>query len=182
VECLEAALRIHLKHREVTFKDLTLPLKDDIQLANAFSNLGVIKKQAGNYEEAASLHDKCIAIKMKYPLDQMAFLLALSYDNLGRVRELQGDLEAAATLFAQGYGLFKGHSKEIGTQHRMAQFTCSLGRVEAKLGQNIQAQSHLLESLELFRESVGAFHSDAGLAWYHLGSLMLKEGAIEEAM
>ena len=64
VECLEAALKIHLKHRDVTFKDLTLPLKDDIQLANAFSNLGVVKKQAGNYEEAALLHEKCIAIKI----------------------------------------------------------------------------------------------------------------------
>ena len=182
LDCLQTALEIRSKHKSVVYSDSSLPLVDDIQLANALSNVAVVQKQAGDYEKAASLHQRALEIKMKYPVDQMAFLLALSYDNLGRVRELQGDLETAASWFAKGYSLLKAHSKETGTHHRMAQFTCSLGRVEAKLGQNMQAQNHLWEALKLYEETVGAFHTDAGLASYYLGSLSLKEGAIEHAM
>lgn len=169
------------RHSAVVYANQDLHLEDDIQLANAFSNLGVVKKQAGDLEKAASLHEKSIGIKRTYPIDQMAFLPALSHDNLGRVRELQGQWQTAAILFCSGSALLKAHSKETWTQHRMAQFTCSLGRVEAKLGQNIEAHNHLWEALALHEQSAGAFHPDFGLASYYLASFKLRQRMHDDA-
>lgn len=181
IECLETALRIRQKHSKVVHKDTNLPLEDDIQLANSLSNLAVVKKQSGDYAEAALLQEQCLSIKKKYPLDQMAFLLALSYDNLGRIKELQSEFEAAYALFKQGYSLLKIHSKEVGTHHRMAQFTCSLARMEAKLGLEKEAEDHLWESMKLYQETVGVSHTDAALTSYHLGTLLLRRGAFDDA-
>ena len=182
IRCLDTALQIRKENSRIIYDDKNLPLADDIQLANAYSNLGIVKKQAGEYEAAASLHQKSMDIKQKYPIDQMAFLLALSYDNLGRVREAQGELQDAARLFSQATELLKDHSTQDGTHHRMAQFTCSLARVEAKLGQTASAEKHFWDALEIFQKTVGTFHTDAGLAAYHLGSILSNKGEKKDAM
>ena len=181
ISYLDKALQIRKKNSRIVYNDTALPLADDIQLANAYSNLGIVKKQAGDYEAAALLHLKSMSIKQNYPIDQMAFLLALSYDNLGRVREAQGQLQDAASLFSQATELLKEHSKQDGTHHRMAQFTCSLARVEAKLGRTDSAERHFWDALGIFEKTVGSFHTDAGLASYYLGSILASRGERNDA-
>ncbi|KAL9609450.1 MAG: hypothetical protein Q9167_005779 [Letrouitia subvulpina] len=162
-------------------EDLTLPMEDDIQLSNSFSNVAVVKWQMGDLTAAGSLHEKALSIKLKYSVSKIPFLIALSYDNVGRVREQQSDLQGALDYFSQGYKLLSNHPIEVHTQHRMAQFTGSLGRVLAKLGETEQAQERFLEALRLYEKSVGVFHTDAALAAYHLGSLLMKNSQLEDA-
>ncbi|KAL9035061.1 MAG: hypothetical protein Q9214_006762, partial [Letrouitia sp. 1 TL-2023] len=181
LDCLEVALQIRLRHREIAYRDSTLPMEDDIQLSNSFSNVAVVKKQMGDLTAAASLHEKALSIKLKYSVGKIPFLIALSYDNVGRVREQQGDLQEALDYFSQGYKLLSNHPIEVHTQHRMAQFTGSLGRVLAKLGETEQAQERFWEALRLYEKSVGVFHTDAALAAYHLGSLLMKSSQLEDA-
>ncbi|KAF3903704.1 hypothetical protein AA313_de0208901 [Arthrobotrys entomopaga] len=137
---------------------------DQIQLANCFSNLGIAYKQDKRYPEAAELHFRSLKIKERWPHN--AFLLALSYDNLGKVRQLQGNLDEATRLFREAVDVYQG---DLGwDSHRAANFKHSLGRALIEQGNYDDAKKSLEEALKMLDESVGN-HVDTGWTSYTLG-------------
>lgn len=177
-DCLMTALRIREENLRIEYPNNDAPLEVDIQLANAYSNLGIANKQALEFEKAADLHYKSLQIKRKYPETEMPFLFALSYHNLGKVRRLQGRLAEATELFQKGVELM--NSPEPQMQHRKATFLYSLGDIAAMGGKVKDAEAHLTTALRLQKDSIGEA-LDTGLTYHRLGVLFFDGGHFKSA-
>ncbi|KAF9773377.1 hypothetical protein IL306_008832 [Fusarium sp. DS 682] len=162
---------------EYTLKER--PLHIDIQLANAYSNLGIQRKQVGKYEEAAELHYKSLAIKERYPEDQMEFLLALSYSNLGKVRKLQGRLQDAAALFRRSVTTMKRLDQEM--LSRKANFMCDAAEAEEKLGNVNGTRAEFLGAIKILKETVGEA-ADTGYACYRFAAFLYRQQDYDQAL
>jgi tetratricopeptide (TPR) repeat protein len=175
---LQEALTIREKHVYQCYPAGQLPMEVDIQLANAYNNLGIVKRQANLLDAAAILNEQSTAIKKKYPQDQMAFLLALSQHNQGQVRLAQGRTEEALTLLRESVTLISHTDSEM--QVRKAKFLYSLGTLEMKLGDVRSAESSLLNALSI-RQRFTPNSSVAALTSHRLGVLFNKSGEFSKA-
>lgn len=178
-KALRRALKIRQTNLEEEYRGKDAPMDVQIQLSNAYSNLGIAAKQMRQYDKAAELHYSSIDIKRRYPEFSAGFLLALSFHNLGKVRRLQGNIEEAAGLFRQAVQEMQ-HEKSD-SQDRKGVFLCSLGDIEERLGNVDSARAYLVESLDVLRGSVGE-SSDMGITCHRLGVLKYRVRDFDEAL
>ncbi|KAI9846968.1 MAG: hypothetical protein M1837_003324 [Sclerophora amabilis] len=179
IECLNTALQIREESVRARYANQDPPREVDIQLSNAYSNLGIAFKQSGQYDRAAELHMRSLSIKQKYPKDSIAFLYALSYHNLGKLRRLQGRYKDAAKFFREGIELMTSSHDEM--LHRKATFIYSLGDTEASQENIEDAKYFLMEALRIQKESVGEA-IDTGLTCHRLGVVTYDQGEFDKAL
>ncbi|KAM6511331.1 hypothetical protein FALCPG4_016335 [Fusarium falciforme] len=180
VESLELALKIRQENLRIDYKLTEPPLHIDIQLANAFSNLGIAAKQVGHFEKAAQLHQKAIEIKERRRGPCAGFLLAISLFNMGKLRRLQGDIEEAVRLFGECNKEMSIYKENEEMRARQAVWLCSLAEAEASLGHAKDAERHFRESLQALKEVMND-SLDTGTTCLRFGTFKYRAGRFEEA-
>ncbi|KAM0431327.1 hypothetical protein ACHAPT_005301 [Fusarium lateritium] len=181
IKSLELALHIREENLRLDYKLAEPPLYIDIQLANAYSNLGIAAKQMGDFDRAAQLHERTIAIKERRRDHCAGFLLALSLHNMGKLRRLQGDMEEAARLFGECNSEMSIYKDDEEMKARQAVWLCSLAEAEARLGRVEDAQVHFTESLQTLKEVVGEA-LDTGTTCLRFGAFRYEVGRFDEAV
>ena len=83
-------------------------------MASIYSNLGNVELATGNAEDASDYFDRSVKLWMEGG-DTTAFNLAITYLNIGRLKKLRGQLDAAMrttmlaeSLFTRTMGADKG--------------------------------------------------------------------------
>ncbi|EEU36089.1 uncharacterized protein NECHADRAFT_87268 [Fusarium vanettenii 77-13-4] len=180
VKYLELALQIRKENLRRDYKHTDAPLHIDIQLANAYSNLGIAAKQMGEFEKAAQLHEKTIEIKERRRDHCAGFLLALSFHNKGKLRRLQGHVEEAANLFAECNKEMRIYKDDKEMEARQAVWLCSLAEAEASLGRAGDAELHFSQSLQMLKAVVGD-SLDTGMTRLRFGTFRYETGSLQEA-
>ncbi|KAL2672316.1 hypothetical protein Neosp_013020 [[Neocosmospora] mangrovei] len=180
VKYLELALQIRQENLRRDDKHTDAPLHIDIQLANAYSNLGIAAKQMGEFEKAAQLHEKTIEIKERRRDHCAGFLLALSFHNKGKLRRLQGHVEEAAKLFAECNKEMRIYKDDKEMEARQAVWLCSLAEAEASLGRAGDAELHFSQSLQMLKAVVGD-SLDTGMTRLRFGTFRYETGSLQEA-
>ncbi|KAI5457334.1 hypothetical protein BGZ63DRAFT_76477 [Mariannaea sp. PMI_226] len=182
VQALETALSIRDENLRIDYLDLGLkpPLHIDIQLANAYSNLGIAAKQMGQFERAAQFHKKALAIKKNRREDCAGFLLALSFHNLGKLCRLQGQIDEAAEYFRKCVDEMNIYKDSQEMMPRQGVWLCSLAEVEETLGRMAEAELHFSQSLQILKDGVGD-SLDTGMASLRFGVFKFRAGKFEEA-
>lgn len=180
VESLELALQIRQQNLQTDYKLTEPPLHIDIQLANAYSNLGIAAKQVGDFVKAAQLHQKAIEVKERRRDHCAGFLLALSLHNMGKLRRLQGDIEEAVRLFSECNKEMSIYQENEEMKARQAVWLCSLAEAEASLGHMKDAERHFKESLQALKEVMND-SLDTGTTCLRFGAFKHRAGRFEEA-
>lgn len=180
VESLELALKIRQENLRIDYNFKEPPVHIDIQLANAFSNLGIAAKQVGDFEKAAQLHQKAIEIKERRRDACAGFLLAISLYNMGKLNRLQGDMEEAVRLFGECNKEMSIYKESEEMKARQAVWLCSLAEAEASLGHAKDAEQHFKESLQALNEVMND-SLDTGTTCLRFGSFKYRAGRFEEA-
>jgi tetratricopeptide (TPR) repeat protein len=181
VKSLELALHIRDENMQTEYKHVEPPLHVDIQLANAYSNLGIAAKQTGEFEKASKLHKKAISIKERQRDHCAGFLLGLSLHNVGKLRHLQGHVEEAVEFFSECIAEMSIYRGDEEMKARQAVWVCSLAEAEASLGREEEAEAHFTESLQTL-EKVMKGSLDTGTTCLRFGAFRYGAGRFEEAL
>jgi len=176
---LQEALTIREDNVKMCHPNGQLPIEIDIQLANSYNNLGILKRQALSLDEAAALNEQSMAIKRKYPKDQMAFLLALSHHNQGQTRLTQNRIGDALTHFRDSVSLMSYYSNSE-MLVRKAKFLYTLGSLEMKIGDVESAETSLLNALNI-RQQHAPNSGVAALTSHRLGVFYHETGELDKA-
>ncbi|RSL89554.1 hypothetical protein CEP51_001172 [Fusarium floridanum] len=181
VKSLETALHIRKENMQIDYKDADPPLHIDIQLANAYSNLGIVAKQMGEFARAAKLYEQAIEIKERQRDHCAGFLLALSLHNVGKLHCLQGRVEEAVKFFRECQAEMSIYQDDDEMKARQAVWLCSLAEAEASLGHIEDAEAHFSQSLETLKKVMEG-SLDAGMACLRFGIFRYGAGRFEEAL
>ncbi|KAL6355488.1 hypothetical protein LRP88_11081 [Fusarium phalaenopsidis] len=181
VKSLETALYIRKENMQVDYKHTDPPLHIDIQLANAYSNLGIAAKQLGDFGKAAQLHEQAIEIKERQRDHCAGFLLALSLHNVGKLHRLQGRVEEAVKFFGECDAEMSVYQDDDEMKARQAVWLCSLAEAEANLGRAGDAEEHFTQSLETLKKVMEG-SLDTGMTYLRFGAFRYNAGRFEEAV
>ncbi|KAJ4321445.1 hypothetical protein N0V84_005367 [Fusarium piperis] len=181
VKSLETALRIRQENVQVEYKRTDPPLHIDIQLANAYSNLGIAAKQMGDFGKAAKLHEQAIGIKERQRDHCKGFLLALSMHNVGKLRRLQGRVEEAVKYFCECNDEMSIYKDDQEMKARQAVWLCALAEAEACLERVQDAEVHFTESLQTLKKVMRG-SLDTGTTCLRFGAFKYRAGRYDEAL
>ncbi len=115
------------------------------RVASLFSNLGIIARLAGGYDEARKLHEKGLEIRRQLA-DRWA--IAVSLNNLGNVALDQGNPSEARAFLEEAVAL----QRQVGDKYYIANALNNLANVIRRLGDFPQAFKLYRESLQLNRD------------------------------
>ncbi|RMJ15433.1 hypothetical protein CDV36_004891 [Fusarium kuroshium] len=181
VKSLETALDIRKVNMQIDYKCADPPLHIDIQLANAYSNLGIVAKQMGEFARAAQLYEQAIEIKERQRDHCAGFLLALSLYNVGKLHCLQGRVGEAVKFFRECQAEMSIYQDDDEMKARQAVWLCSLAEAEASLGRIEDAEAHFDQSLETLKKVMEG-SLDAGMTCLRFGIFRYGAGRFEEAL
>ncbi|KAI8711523.1 hypothetical protein NCS52_01416100 [Fusarium sp. LHS14.1] len=166
VKSLETALHIRKENMQVDFKHTDPPLHIGIQLANAYSNLGIAAKKMGDFDKAAQLHEKTIEMNGRQRDHCAGFLLALSLHNVGKLHRLQGRVEEAVKFFGEcdpEMGIYhnddemKARQASLGTLNNVMEDSLDSGMTYVRFGAFKYNAERFEEALDLFKSAEKIF-------------------------
>jgi eukaryotic-like serine/threonine-protein kinase len=151
---------------------------DDLDVANARSNLGTALQAESRYAEAAQMRQQALATEEKilgpdHPLTLAVRRdLGLSYFHLGFYSQARAALEQ--TLAAQRRKLGKENPALAGTE-------INLGLVLIESGDLTEADRVLTDALNIFQQKFGRDYEGARIALGNLGVTHMLQGDLERA-
>nr|MCM0592175.1 tetratricopeptide repeat protein [Gloeotrichia echinulata DEX184] len=149
------------------------PAEDEKEKAAIIHNLGSLKADRGEIEEAIALYQQSLAL-----FEQIGNVQdkAPTLHNLGILKADRGEIEEAIALYQQSLALFE----QIGNVQGKAATLHNLGSLKANRGEIEEAIALFQQSLAL-KEQIGDVKGKAATL-HNLGSLKANRGEIEEAI
>ncbi|MEH2347938.1 MAG: tetratricopeptide repeat protein [Nostoc sp.] len=149
------------------------PAEDEQEKAAIIHNLGYLKANRGEIEEAIALYQQSLAIKEQIGDVQGK---AATLHQLGILKANRGEIEEAIALYQQSLAIFE----QIGDVQGKATTLHQLGILKANRGEIEEAIALYQQSLAIF-EQIGNVQGKAATL-HQLGILKANRGEIEEAI
>ncbi|KAF8242034.1 TPR-like protein [Wilcoxina mikolae CBS 423.85] len=133
---------------------LPITIVDEIQLANAYNNVAGIYLSQEKYSESIIHHHLSIALKQRWPIQDVSLPLGLSYGNLANVYGQQEEWDKAEYLYNKALAMdYQGFPlKKALTLHNFGRMRVAKGLPKSAL--------HLLTKALSLRNSVLGDHYD----------------------
>jgi serine/threonine-protein kinase len=178
-------LSLHGKHTEaLTFAEESLRLREqvlgaeDLHVATALENVGIVLMSLGRYVEAARAHKRVLAIREK-ALGRNHPQAATSLTNLANVYLNAGIYEEAVPLYERALGI---EENAVGKSSSAVAPTLSdMAEALGKLGRYDEARQALNRALAIFQKVYPSGHPEIGHCFSTMGNVALDEGRYEEA-
>ncbi|MBD2603391.1 tetratricopeptide repeat protein [Scytonema hofmannii FACHB-248] len=149
------------------------PAEDEEEKAGIIHNLGNLKANSGEIEEAIALYQQSLAITEQIGNVQMK---ATTLNSLGLLKANSGEIEQAIALYQQSLALIE----QIGDVQMKAGTLNNLGNLKANRGEIEEAIALYQQSLAI-TEQIGDVQMKA-VALNNLGLLKANRGEIKEAI
>ncbi|MEH2264639.1 tetratricopeptide repeat protein, partial [Nostoc sp.] len=149
------------------------PAEDEQEKAAIIHNLGYLKANSGEIEEAIALYQQSLVIT-----EQIGHVRnkAATLNNLGYLKANSGEIEEAIALYQQSLAIFE----QIGDVQGKAATLNNLGYLKANSGEIKEAIALYQQSLAIF-EQIGDVQGKAATL-HQLGQIKANRGEIEEAI
>jgi serine/threonine protein kinase/Tfp pilus assembly protein PilF len=148
-------------------------VSDDGELADALTTVAMIASSRGDYDEAATLHARALALR-EAQFGPEHPRVGDSLDNLGVVRFHQGALDEALALYERALAVrvaaLGEHHRDVGTSHN------NLGGLYLDRGDDARARTHLEAALAAYERALGPAHPDLAIPLTNLGELAARGG------
>ncbi|CAF1153398.1 unnamed protein product [Adineta steineri] len=136
--------------------------------APIYYQLGQIKYNQGEYQEALSFHEKALTIRQQLlPFNHPD--LGDSYNRIGSVYYSMGDYPKALSYYEKSLTIrqqsFASNHPNLGASYN------NIGLVYYKMGDNPKALSSYEKTLAIQQQSLPANHPDLGVSYVNIGGL-----------
>jgi serine/threonine protein kinase/tetratricopeptide (TPR) repeat protein len=152
--------------------------EDHPEVAEAWLNLGRIRVELGDYDNAAADLAKAQEIVAADESTDTEFRARVAKET-GQLKRQTGEYDAAAALFSEAIGMLRGMGPDGRSELASALFLYS-GLLEA-LDRNDDALLMMEETLEIRRNLHGDLHPDVAMTLNSLGSFYLGQGELDAA-
>ena len=164
---------------EELYHTLFKQTSDQERLGRHFHNLGYIKDEQGNYQEALFFYEQGLEIWQKsLPADHS--LLATSYSNIGSGYENMGEYSKALTIYERALEI---RQKRLPANHTdLATSYNNIGSVYDNMGEYSKALSFYGRALEVLKKSLPANHPKLASSHNNIGSVYDNIGEYSKAL
>jgi len=143
------------------------------RISEAFSNIGIVYANQGNYEQALSYYEKSLNINEELG-DKSG--IATTNNNIGSIYADQGNYELALFYNEKCLNI----DKELGDKDGMATSYNNIGLIYKEQGNYEQALSYYEKSLNI-NEELGDKHGMA-TSYNNIGNIYAEQGNYEQAL
>jgi tetratricopeptide (TPR) repeat protein len=185
-EILNAIGRVYLRRGE---HDKALPVlsealaagrdigRPDLRLAQTLSDLGILRRERGDYSGAVSLFEEALAMRRRL-LGNESNEVAISLVELGRVESSLDRLDLAERRFREALAIRR---KMLGDHRETATSLGDLAVLLWQKGDLAAAEALFEESIALHRQTVGPDHPNVGQSLDNLAILKIDQGDLAAA-
>jgi eukaryotic-like serine/threonine-protein kinase len=150
----------------------------DLVQAGHLNNRGLLHQAMGSYEEAATLHERALAIK-ENALGGEHPDCAISLNNLAGTRYAMGSYEEAKTLYERALTVLEN---ALGTVHpQVAVGLNNLGLVHSAMGSYDEAKAVYERALTIMENALGSEHPHVATGLNNIALVHAHMGAYERA-
>jgi len=150
----------------------------DSHSACTLSSLAQLFSDMGNYEEAAPLFERSLALREK-ALGATHVDVATSLNNLAVLLRKQGRYDEALPLYERSLAIL---TKTLGPDHpNVASALNNLAGLLKNQGRVMEAVPHYKRSLAIFERSLGGFHPNVAVLLVNMAQLYLSQGIYKDA-
>ena len=147
--------------------------------ASIYGQIGLIKRELGEYTEAIAYYEKSIEIKEKYvSLNDLG--LGNSYNNIGLVYGSMGEHEKAFWFHEKALTI-QQHSLPSTHPHLAASYI-NIGNVYSSMGDYPKALLSHEKALEIQQQSLPSTHADLGKSYNNIGIVYQSMGDYSKAL
>ncbi|CAF1167690.1 unnamed protein product [Adineta steineri] len=165
------------KAKEV-YEILLYQITHESDKASIYNQLGRIKRDQGEYEEALTYHEKSLAIYQK-TLPSNHLNLSYSYNSIGLVYYNMGDYPKALSYFEKDLEI---KQQSLSSNHPdLGAFYNNIGLVYDKMGDYPKALSSHEKALAIRQQSLPSNHPDLGMSYNNIGIVYAKMGNYSKA-
>jgi serine/threonine-protein kinase len=161
-------------------RERTLP-PDHADVAQSLTDLGMLRADVGELEEAEPLLRRSVAIlrsgRRRRPVE-----LGRSLNNLGYLLQVKGEHDEAVSVYEEAleiYGREMRASEEV--RSGIATLKMNLGWIEENRGDLEAAERHFRDGLVIRRELYGSTHPHIAKSLNSLAAVQLRQGKLHEA-
>jgi tetratricopeptide (TPR) repeat protein len=152
---------------------------NDYDRANIYHQLGSIKDDQANYEEAIKFYEKSTEMLLKYCPSNDPNLLS-TYNNIGTVYSKMGDYLTALSYYKKV--LEVQQNKLPRNDCELATSYISMGSVYEKLGKYTEALSFYEKGLDIGQKCFPSNHTKLADTYAFIGSIYEKQGEYSKAL
>ncbi|CAF1197628.1 unnamed protein product [Adineta ricciae] len=147
--------------------------------ADTYNQLGTIKHQQGQYEEAIILYHKSLEIQQQ-SLPSNHSDVAKSYNNIGNVYSDMGDYSRALSSYEQALEI---QQQSLPSNHPdVASSYSNIGNVYSNMGDYSTALSSFEQALNIRQQSLPSNHPDVASSYNNIGIMYRNMGDYSRAL
>jgi tetratricopeptide (TPR) repeat protein len=152
---------------------------EEVEKANIYYMLGMIKHGQGNYREAITFHEKALELKQKnLPPNHPS--LATSYNNIGAVYENMGEYSKALSSYEKALEI---RQQSLPSNHpSLATSYNNIGLVYENIGEYSKALSYYEKALEIYQKTLPSNHPDLATSYNNIGGVYNSMGEYQRAL
>ncbi|CAF1063676.1 unnamed protein product [Adineta steineri] len=166
------------KAQEV-YEVLLLQTTNESDKAPMYYELGWIKYNQGEYQEALSSHEKALAIRQQ-SLPSNHSDLGASYNNIGNVYDSMGDYPKALSYYEKALAIrqqsLPSNHPDLGSSYN------NIGLVHNNMSDYPKALSYYEKALAMRQQSLPSNHPDLGSSYNNIGSVYYDMGDYPKAL
>ncbi len=152
--------------------------RDSLALAKSLNNLGIIRSDRGEYDEAQAAYERALGLQ-EGALGLEHVIVARTMNNLGLLRFRVGDYEGALSLFERALAV---REKLLGPEHPdVAISLVTLGSLLREMGDDPRARALLERALAIRERALGRDHPYVAAVLGQLGDLHTRAGELDLA-
>ncbi|CAF4565023.1 unnamed protein product [Rotaria sp. Silwood1] len=152
---------------------------NDREKADIYNQLGLVKENQGEYQQAIAYYQQSSNIleKILSPTDTR---LAASYSNIGLVYDKMGDYSKALSFHEK---VLKIDQKNLPSNHpNLAASYNNIGMVYDNMGNYSEALSFHEKALEIYQKTLPSDHTDLAAAYNNIGWVYRNKGDYSRAL
>jgi tetratricopeptide (TPR) repeat protein len=169
----------HFDKAEELYEILLKQTTNRGEKGHLFQQLGWIKDNQGEYEEAIEYYEKSLNIEQKtLPANHPD--LATSYNNIGAVYNNMGDYSEALSYYEKALKIYQ---KSLPEDHpNLATSYNNIGTMYDNMGKYSQALSYYEKALEIRQKTLPQNHPSLATSFKNIGAVYEKMGEYSEAL
>ncbi|CAF1196805.1 unnamed protein product [Adineta steineri] len=160
------------------YEDLLYQTTNKSDKAPIYHQLGRIKRNQGEYQEALFYYEKGLTIRQQLvPSNDRSF--GTFYNNIGNVHYCRGDYPKALSYYKKGLEI---KQQSLPSNHPdLANSYNNIGNVYHRMGDNSKALSYHEKALAIKQQSLPSNHPDLGASYNNIGLVYENIGNYSEA-
>jgi tetratricopeptide (TPR) repeat protein len=156
-----------------------ITLGKELDVANAYYNIGRVFNEKGDYDKALDFFQKCLNIEIEI-LDEKHLYLANTYNNIGLVWRNKGNYEKAIYFFQQTLDI---RIKTLGVVHPLVSFSYgNIGLAWYYKNEYDKALGFYHQALDIQIKTLGVEHPSVAIAFNNIGLALIAKGEYDKAI